>query len=94
MILGLNLDRINDPGSWVMMYPTVRSRCKAGCQQGGMSARRVKGRERSKAGHTVKQRDSCRPFDIAHMQVFLHPGDSCVGHCRGFEVELEMTLVG
>jgi hypothetical protein len=23
MILGLNLDKINDPGSWVMMYPTV-----------------------------------------------------------------------
>jgi hypothetical protein len=87
MILGLNLDRINDPGSWVMMYPTVRSRCKAECQQGESKAG-VEQRRR-----TVKQRDSCRPFHVAHMQVFLHPGDSGVGHCRGLEVEMEIALV-
>lgn len=69
--LGLNLDRIRDPGSWVTMYPTV------------LYEPSVSGRldclARTGFGLTIEERDSGRPFDICHIEILLHSSDSSVG---------------
>jgi hypothetical protein len=40
---------------------------------------------------TIRELDSSRPIDVAHVQILVHTSDSCVGDYRG---ETEMTSVG